>query len=341
MITDPVAYRINDLVPIHWLIFALLDRGIADKDLCTQIDCTPTELNDPEFAIPVESYLRLIDWGAAKLGDPDLGLSIGQTARARQFGVLGYIVDNASSVRDLCVFLDHYYEVFTRSFGMKFTQAQGICIFDYSENPLPGSDGRQDIDFSLAVLVEVMRRKIGTDWHPTTTRFTFPRPPDLTTHRKIFGPDVRFGQDKNQLIFDRKILRMKISDADPGLLAIVRQQADTLLERARMGESVERRVRLLLSSRVGHTQLTATEISSDLNISVRKLHRCLSSEGTTFRELRKDVIQSAARSALEFTDASVSEIATRLGFSETSAFVRAFKREEGVSPLKHRRMAAP
>ncbi|MFA3917422.1 AraC family transcriptional regulator [Ruegeria hyattellae] len=341
MTTDPAAYYESDLVPNHWLISALLDRGIDDKDLCSELDCGPTELNDPEFAIPVESYLRLIDWGAAKLDDPELGLRIAQTARGRRFGVLGYIVDNASSVRDLCVLLDHYYQMFTRSFGLKFTQAHSICVFDYSANPLPGSDGRQDIDLTLAVLVALIGRKIGTEWYPITTRFTFPSPSDLATYRDIFGPDVRFGQNKNQLIFDRKILRMKISDANPDLLAIVRQQADTLLERSRMDESIERRIRLLLSSRVGHTQLTATEISSDLNISVRKLHRCLSSEGTTFRELRKDVIQSAARSALELTDASVSDIATRLVFSETSAFVRAFKREEGISPLKHRRMAAP
>ncbi|MGI9367861.1 MAG: AraC family transcriptional regulator ligand-binding domain-containing protein [Ruegeria sp.] len=341
MTTDPAAYYESDLVPIHWLISALRDRGTDEKDLCTDLECGPTDLNDPEFAIPVESYLRLIDWGVAKLGDPDFGLRIAQTARARQLGVLGCIVDNASSVRDLCVLLDHYYQVFTRSFGLKFNQAHSICVFDYSANPLPGSDGRQDIDLTLAVLVALIRRKIGTGWYPITTRFTFPRPPDLTTHRDIFGPDVRFGQDKNQLFFYRRILRLQSSDANPCLLAIVRQQADSLLERSRMGESIERRVRLLLSSRVGHSQLTATEISSDLNISVRKLHRCLSSEGTTFRELRKDVIQSAARSALELTDASVSDIATRLGFSETSAFVRAFKREEGISPLKHRRMAAP
>ena len=117
------------------------------------------------------------------------------------------------------------------------------------------------------------------------------------------------------------------------------KQADALLAQPRPAQNLVEKVRLLLSSRIGQPDLTAEGVANTLNMSVRKLHRLLSNEGTSFRVLRRDVLQSAAREALSFTDASVSEIAVKLGYSEISAFNRAFKREEGVSPLQYRKKA--
>ena len=60
---------------------------------------------------------------------------------------------------------------------------------------------------------------------------------------------------------------------------------------------------------------------------------------TSFRELRDDTILQVAKEALLDTDASITYIALKLGYSEASAFVRVFKRLAGASPLQFRKQA--
>ncbi len=100
-----------------------------------------------------------------------------------------------------------------------------------------------------------------------------------------------------------------------------------------------RKVRLILSSRIGQAEMRAELMAEHLNMSATNLRRRLNDEETSFRRLRLDVLQAAAREALELTDKSVSEISEDLGYAEISAFNRAFKREEGISPLKFRKRA--
>ncbi|WP_377193083.1 helix-turn-helix transcriptional regulator [Ruegeria meonggei] len=180
---------------------------------------------------------------------------------------------------------------------------------------------------------------MGPDWRPKSCSFTFPKSQDLTVYRRIFGADIRFDQTENRLTFAASTLRQEIHGSDPGLLVILRNQADAILAQPWSDQSLARKVRLILSSRIGQAEMRAELMAEHLNMSATNLRRRLNDEETSFRRLRLDVLQAAAREALELTDKSVSEISEDLGYAEISAFNRAFKREEGISPLKFRKRA--
>jgi AraC-like DNA-binding protein len=74
-----------------------------------------------------------------------------------------------------------------------------------------------------------------------------------------------------------------------------------------------------------------------LGLSARTLHRRLDEEGTSFREIKDGVRREVALARLEKSDASIAEIAAELGYSEPSAFFRAFQGWTGVAPTIHRR----
>ena len=69
----------------------------------------------------------------------------------------------------------------------------------------------------------------------------------------------------------------------------------------------------------------------------KTMYRHLANAGVTFKSLKEDVMIQFAKQALVETDASITDIALQLGYSETGAFVRAFKRIAGNTPLKYRK----
>jgi AraC-like DNA-binding protein len=101
-------------------------------------------------------------------------------------------------------------------------------------------------------------------------------------------------------------------------------------------------VRAILRKELGKHCLAA-DIARRLGMVRRSLERHLSAEGTTFRKIYRQVLLEASQRLLE-TDASVSDVAKALGFSELSAFTHAFRRWSGETPsswkLRHARPKA-
>jgi AraC-like DNA-binding protein len=77
-------------------------------------------------------------------------------------------------------------------------------------------------------------------------------------------------------------------------------------------------------------------LADRLHITRRTLSRRLQREGTNYQRLREEVIVELAKQSLDNSDASITAIAGKLGFSESSAFVRAFKRLVGSTPVAYR-----
>ena len=81
---------------------------------------------------------------------------------------------------------------------------------------------------------------------------------------------------------------------------------------------------------------TLDRLARRLHMSARTLHRRLAEESTTFRQVVSEVRQELAERHLREGKLAIAEIAFLLGFSEASAFHRAFKRWTGLSPQKYR-----
>jgi AraC-like DNA-binding protein len=85
----------------------------------------------------------------------------------------------------------------------------------------------------------------------------------------------------------------------------------------------------------GHPTISlAAEIAG---MSTRTLQRQLSKAGMPYEQLVDQLRCRLALRYLEEHDASLGEIAFNLGYSEQSAFSRAFTRWTGISPRDHRR----
>lgn len=88
-----------------------------------------------------------------------------------------------------------------------------------------------------------------------------------------------------------------------------------------------------------HT-LTMIEAAAALGTSERSLRRRLAREGLSYRELVDNVQRARALELLLTGHKSIKEIATAVGFANSSGFVRAYRRWTGRSPGSQRSASA-
>ncbi|MET9230609.1 AraC family transcriptional regulator [Lentzea sp. NPDC003310] len=165
-----------------------------------------------------------------------------------------------------------------------------------------------------------------------SAEFGYPEPAHAAEYHLIFGCPLRFGAPATTIAFDPKFLRMPVVQDEAALKRFLRHSPAELLSRRDHGADTAGHVRRLLGR--GVTGLEA--VAAQLGVSAPTLRRRLAGEGTSFREVREQLLRDQAVASLVRGGESVEELALRLGFSEASAFHRAFKRWTGSSPGSYR-----
>lgn len=157
----------------------------------------------------------------------------------------------------------------------------------------------------------------------------------------LLGDSVRFGADAVAIVLDAAVLDTPVLYDEASLLRFLRDAPVHLLAMPVPERSLTRIVRRAIEKRLAeHSVPTAEELAAQLSMSVPSLRRKLRAEGTSLRAVRDEVRYEAALAGLERGAEPLATLAERLGFSEPSAFTRAFRRWAGHPPSEHRAAAA-
>ncbi|MFH8345854.1 AraC family transcriptional regulator [Streptomyces sp. NPDC018045] len=178
------------------------------------------------------------------------------------------------------------------------------------------------------------------------TCFTHPAPAHAPEYALLFGCDVRFGAPRTAAVFDARWLAAPVVRDEAALTAMLRRAPADLLSRREYGTTVTERVRRTLGLALraaGPARLPeVAEVAARLAVSPATLRRRLQEEGTSYQRLKDAVRRDAAISSLTAGREPIAELAARLGFSEDTAFHRAFRRWTGTTPGAYRlRPTAP
>lgn len=327
----------SDGTPANWLMQYLEGRGIFIKEICDGLELKESELMLDSGMMSISNYLNLLTWAAKRLDDPLFGAHVAGELTPREFGLLGHLVSNGPSVREVFDFIDRYNCIFAADFDYSFsnTDTRGICY--YHEASVVGADNRIDIDFGLAIVSYILRAFAGDDWRPLKSSFSYPEPDNVEAYKEIFGDTLLFDQPQNSIEFELELLDLTNSHSDPGLLSILLSQANQLLDKLQEQEDIVHQVRLLITTSLGYKMITADRVAESLDVSVRQLHRLLSERDTSYRAIREETIIQVAKEALIESKLSVTEIALKLNYSEPSALDRMFKKQVGMTPIQYRK----
>lgn len=293
----------------------------------------------PGSPIHLRDFCRLMDEAVRQTGNDHFGLQFGHESTPELLGMLGYMGVSAATLQDALHAMEEFFPVHQSNTTFRLSKDRGVCRLEYYV--LDGSivERRQDAELSLAILCNVMRQTDGTAWAPLEVHFEHCRPNSLVDHHRVFGADLLFGQARNAILFDAKDLERPMLRPDPLLQALMRQSMGFVATKQapslRISDLVSAEIIKILPA--GEPKLE--DVAEGLRLPSWTLQRRLSNDGTRFSELVDNVRKQLAESLVSQQHVAMSDLAFQLGYSEASAFSRAFVRWFGVSPRQWRRSA--
>lgn len=318
----------------HLFRFAVA-QGVPAEVLAARAGLDPALLDDPDARLPFDRYVALM--GAAKnlTGDPAFALRLGAAEDFREFSVVGLICYAAATMGETLGELNRFGRLVAQielpSDGPRFR-------VEPRDNGLWMTDTRADDDFpelteeTWARFIAETRRHFPDAAFARAVHVTHAAPAHAADYERLLGVPVTFGSDHNAIMIDPSWLDLPLHSSNRYVFGVLSAHAQTLIDDLEAATDVRRRVERLLAPVLHKGDPGMDAIARDLGMSRQTLYRRLKEEGVRYDVLLDDLRRRMALHYLDGRKVSVSETAYLVGFSEPSAFSRAFKRWTGRSP---------
>ncbi len=212
-----------------------------------------------------------------------------------------------------------------------------VCLqFD---NNLKGVVGARHVDEAMPLLLaDLIRRFAGREWIPEWIELPLPKWTPTGAIEDIYETEVRLGAKLPGIVLHKSLLALENPMMDQtGGLDLLRDVRDMVRRPA--PASVRDMTRNTIELQLRNADATIESVAETLGMGVRTLQRQLLSESTNFQECLGEIRTARASDMLRETRLPVAQIASQLGYQETNAFRRAFRRWTGVSPNQFRKQA--
>lgn len=290
----------------------------------------PAPAHGPASGVDVERWNRLLLTAAQALNDPLLGLHVGQTINHRHLGVLGSVLLACGNLDIALQRLQRYLRLVFDVIPM--TRRAGEGWFEMVWDVSQFQPGALVNETGIVAMVQFCRSLVRGVVNPLLIEFNHSAPSDPGPYEAFFGCPVRFDQREAVLRFSSQLLERPLKSPDPALVSLLEQHAERLLAQLPQQDEFVEQIRKAISRALSEGEPGIARISRQLNLSPRTLQRRLQASGTSFRSELNLIRHELALSYLSDPGLQVVDIAMLLGYSEHSAFTRAFKEWSGRTP---------
>lgn len=319
-------------------VLAYVERAAGSRRVPPARSAASLALSEPRRPLDLAAMASALDAAARARGDDAIGLRL---AAGFEFGALGpfsYAVLHAPTLGTALHNLERYSEAVGVGARLRLEVVGETASLVFPAWGGAAGGFRQVDEAGVLFFLRMLRRLAGPGWEPVGVAFRHAAPDDVREHRRLLGDAVRFGQPSTRIRIAVADLDRAVRDADRFLLPIVERHLQEVVATDHEPDAFRQELELHVASLVcdGHPSIRA--IAPRLGLSVRTLQRRLDERGFSYREVVAGVRRRIACHYLEGDAApSLAEIAFLLGYSELSAFDRAFRRWTGTSPGAYRR----
>lgn len=321
---------------VRALMELAVSKGASRAMMAERSRIDSAELEDADDRVPFSKYVALMRAGQELCNDPALALHFGEEVDASEISVT-HAVGGAASFGDAVAQGNRYaalaVEVEGDGTGDRFQlgRIEGqLWLVDARRNPNAFPELTES---AFARMVCTTRRFAGTGPFVTAVHVTHSEPAYRAEYDRIFRVPVTFGSNRNALQIDEVLLSSCQFPTSPRYVTgVLRDHAEALLQKLERSQSTRDRVERLLTSMLQTRDVSIGVIAGTLGLSRQTLFRRLRAEGVTFEQVLDELRHKLALNYLRVNKTSVKQTARLVGYSDPSAFSRAFKRWVGSSP---------
>jgi len=312
----------------------LREFGLDPAPVIREAGLDPSLFDDGTNVIPHAALGRLLTLSVSRTNCPHFGLLVGKRATILSLGMVGRLMQHSETVGDALHALVTNLSIQNRGAVPSLMISGEVALFTFSVYQSEAESADQISDGSLAVAVNALRALCGADWNPTEVLLPRAAPMDHEPFRRHFRAPVRFDQESATVVFPTRDLAIRVAGADPVLRAMLEERIRQM--KGSPDSAFSDDIRRLLRTRLTSNHCSADDIAHLLAMHRRTLSRRLKDSGMGYRAITNEIRFEIARQLLADTQVPLAQIAAALGYSEASAFTRAFRRWSGQTPTAWR-----
>jgi AraC-like DNA-binding protein len=326
------------------LIEFATSRGADRMRLMACADLDAAALADPDDRVPLARYIALMRAGKTLCSDPALALEFGAAGDYRRVSIVGLIAYASATMAEALAQINRY--------GRLAMEVDGVA--DGSRFEIVHEDGARwmidrranpDVfpeltEATWSRFICTTRRDFPQAVYALAAQVTHAAPPYRGVYERLWQVPIAFSAGRNAIQTTLDWGEVRIQHDNRYAFGIFSERADALLRELESQKTLRGRVENLLLARLHTGDVSIETIAGKLETTRQTLHRNLRAEGVTFEHVLDDLRRRMALDYIAAGRASVNEIAYLVGFSDASAFSRAFKRWTGQSPREARKCAS-
>lgn len=326
----------SQTVPIHFvrgMMSAARRRGL-DVGPVLRAAGIPADIADQPLARVTVEQVAKATRAVWRLTDDEL-FGLGPPIPRGTFRFVGLAIIHAPDLREVVVRLEHATRVLPGVPTVRATVRAPICELELDMSQLDDQE-----HLATEILVALIHRFAG--WLAgrrivlRSIDFPFARPDYADDYLVMYGRMPAFDAGRVALTFDSALLDAPIIRNETEALAFIRSLPGNFYGTRDYGSTTAEQVRKILERGLRGDWPSADEVAAKLSVSPQHLRRLLHEEKTSISQIREEILRDAAIDSLAAGAESVDDLAVRLGFSEASAFRRAFRRWTGSPPGAYR-----
>jgi AraC-like DNA-binding protein len=311
-------------------------KGIDEEILLNKAELKLEDINNPDTFIDRSIFSKLLHVSYNLLKDEHLGLHLGEHFQFNALGIVGYLVENAATGKEVFLKLSKFNSLIGEGIAPTLDFRQDSFLVKYNViEPIDNFFDQQCLNSILVKVITGVRIIVNKNQNPKNIFFSAKKPDDISEYQRIFQCPIHFNSDFTGIELDNSILEFKVVTADSEIHEYLEQKALKILNSEKRTSFIYE-VKRLVMTKFPKANVNIDQVASEFAMSVRTFQRKLKDENHSFKtlvdQIRKDVAIDHIKSGVH----NISQIAYLMGFSEASAFNRSFKRWTGFSPKLYR-----
>jgi AraC-like DNA-binding protein len=316
---------------IALLLDAAAEHGITAEIALARTQLTLEQVNDPHTLISVAQYLAAYDNVIAAGADLSLAFALGARLHLSAYGMYGYALICSPTMREFFDFAVRYHPLATPTIELRWRREDDLAIWEFREvyRDIMGAELRGFVlRQQMMTTCTHMRDMVGPTISPVRALLALPDAGAVADHGQVLGCPCVFGQPANELHYPAVILDQAPELANRLTRAMLEETCDRLIGQTKMTSGIAGEVYQLLMlapNRFSSMQAIAVQ----LGMTERTLRRRLDDENSSYADIIDDVRKKLTLEYLHTTRLSADDIASKVGFSDSSNLRRAIKRWTG------------
>jgi len=323
---------------IHALLQLAQHQGISAEKALEGSSIAHSSIDVPGQRHSIDAFEALLTKLIDDTGNTKLPIQAAQATEPRTLGCLGFIMSTANTLQDAYQMLGDYFSLVYEGIHLQITHHHQDCVLQVELD----TNTPAVTEFFIACLLNWPRWLTGRTIPAKSVHFDF-QGNDEQLHYRQLATHVKFSQNQAQLVFSSQYMSLNCLEANPEMHQLHCQYADSLQLKSAHKQAIIAQTKHQIRQLIHCVQSSDTlairreQVAENLNMSLRTFQRKLSELDTSFQSIydtvrRETCIQLMTQPALNF-----GQIAYKLGFSNLSAFQKAFRRWMNTSPSLYRK----